>query len=49
VGINRSPDGFGNPHMSGASFLFVDGSVRYLTNDMSPEILQALSNLDKED
>jgi prepilin-type processing-associated H-X9-DG protein len=43
LGINRSPDGFGNRYLAGANLLFADGSVRYLTNEMDGEIVQALA------
>lgn len=41
-GINRSPDGFGGPFPSGANFLFVDGSVRFIKNTINPRIFKAL-------
>jgi prepilin-type processing-associated H-X9-DG protein len=43
LGINRSPDGFGGPFEGGASFLFVDGSVRFIKNTIDPSVLKALS------
>jgi prepilin-type processing-associated H-X9-DG protein len=42
-GINRSPDGFGGPTPGGASFLFADGSVRFLKNTIDPKVFKALS------
>jgi prepilin-type processing-associated H-X9-DG protein len=47
LGINRSPDGFGDQSRRGANILFADGSVRYLTNEMSPEIVQALAEAER--
>lgn len=41
-GINRSLDGFGGPYKYGANFLFVDGSVRFLKNSISPPTWKAL-------
>jgi prepilin-type processing-associated H-X9-DG protein len=43
LGLNRSPDGFGNGMGKGANFSFADGSVRFLANAVSPEVLKALS------
>jgi hypothetical protein len=44
LGINTSPDGFGSSApKGGASFVFVDGSTRFLTNGISPAVLEALS------
>src|SRR5262249_16117362 len=44
LGINRSPDGFGNPGKApGANFAFADGSVRFIGDNVSPEVLRALS------
>ena len=44
VGLGKSPDGFGGPWKSGVTqFLFMDGSVRALSNDTDPQVLKALS------
>lgn len=44
LGINRSPDGFGNPgKANGANFAFADGTVRFIADNVSPEVLRALS------
>jgi Protein of unknown function (DUF1559) len=43
LGINRAPNGFGGPFPGGASFLMVDGSVRFLKNTIDPNVLKALS------
>ena len=44
LGINTTPDGFGNPSPRGfACFVMADGSVRTLSNRTSPEVLKALS------
>jgi prepilin-type processing-associated H-X9-DG protein len=42
LGINRSAHGFGSVLPGGASFLFVDGSVRFLKNTIDPHVLKAL-------
>jgi hypothetical protein len=44
LGINKSPDGFGNPGDEvSASLLMVDGSVRTVMASISPEVLKALA------
>jgi len=43
IGLNRSPDGFGNAAGRGANFVFADGMVRFLSNKISPNVLKALS------
>jgi len=44
LGINTTPDGFGNPgSYKGAQFLMADGSIRFITNKVSPEVLKALA------
>jgi prepilin-type processing-associated H-X9-DG protein len=45
-GINTSKDGFGSPRGGGANFAFADGSVRFLKNDVHPDVLRALSTPD---
>lgn len=41
-GINRSSDGFGSPFQGGANILFVDGSVRFIKDNINPRIWKAL-------
>jgi prepilin-type processing-associated H-X9-DG protein len=43
LGINHRADGFGGPFPGGANFMFADGSVRFLKNSISPQVLNALS------
>lgn len=44
LGINKSPEGFGGPKpTAGAQFLFMDGSVRFLSDDVDPAVLRAIS------
>jgi hypothetical protein len=44
LGINKSPDGFGNPgDDKSALLLMVDGSVRNVMASISPEVLKALA------
>jgi prepilin-type processing-associated H-X9-DG protein len=43
LGVNRVAGGFGGPSGSGANFLFMDGSVRFLRNTTSLEVLRRLS------
>jgi prepilin-type processing-associated H-X9-DG protein len=43
-GINRSPHGFGGaPYSGGANFSMADGSVHFVSERVSPEVLRALS------
>jgi hypothetical protein len=43
IGINTSADGFGSPWPSGAQFSMADGSVKFITNNIDPEVLRALA------
>lgn len=43
LGVNQVPGGFGGPSGSGANFLFMDGSVRFLRDTTSREVLRRLS------
>lgn len=46
-GINRSPHGFGGPpYAGGAYFSMADGSVRFVSERISPQVLRALSTPD---
>jgi prepilin-type processing-associated H-X9-DG protein len=43
LGVNTLEDGFGGPSGSGANFVFMDGSVRFLHATTSREVLRRLS------
>jgi prepilin-type processing-associated H-X9-DG protein len=43
LGLNQSAQGFGNPDKTGAIFAFADGHVKFLKNNVNPEVLKALS------
>jgi hypothetical protein len=45
LGINRAPNGFGNPSstVKGASFVFADGRVPFISENISPGVLKALA------
>ena len=44
-GINQSPHGFGGPPgAGGANFMMGDGSVRLVSDQVSPDVLRAMSN-----
>jgi prepilin-type processing-associated H-X9-DG protein len=42
-GIHRVPERLSSPFRYGANLLFVDGSVRFLTNSVSPPTMKALA------
>ena len=46
VGLHRTAAGFGGPSPGGTAFVFLDGSVRFIRNDVSPAVLKALSTPD---
>jgi prepilin-type processing-associated H-X9-DG protein len=49
-GINRSPDGFGGrPGAGGANFLMADGSVKFISERTSLDVLRALASPKRED
>lgn len=44
LGLNTSPRGFGShPDQGGVNFIIGDGSVRFLANEIDPDVLKALS------
>jgi len=46
LGINRSPDGFGGPpSWRGGHFAMCDGSVRFISEDIDPGILEAMGTI----
>ncbi len=44
LGINQNPSGFGSPFTGGAQFVLTDGSVRFISENTSSEILRKLSD-----
>ncbi|KAA0134815.1 DUF1559 domain-containing protein [Gimesia chilikensis] len=45
-GINQGPETFAGPFGPGANVLFADGGVRFLSEDIDPAVLKALSTPD---
>lgn len=43
LGINRNLNGFGNLQAQGANFSMADGSVRFISEKISPRVLKALA------
>lgn len=43
AGLNASLDGFASPEQNGVQFVMCDGSARFITNDIDPRVLKALS------
>lgn len=44
LGINTNPRGFGShPDLNGVHFLFADGHVQHISNDVDPAVLKALA------
>lgn len=48
IGIATSPDGFGNTSGSGAYFVEASGAVKFISRDVAPEVLKAISGLHQE-
>jgi hypothetical protein len=46
LGINRGPRTFGGSRPEGGLFTLMDGSVRYLSSDIDPQVLKALATPD---
>lgn len=46
LGINHSPDGFGGPWEGGAHLLFADGAVRFVSENIDQQTLNALATPD---
>jgi prepilin-type processing-associated H-X9-DG protein len=42
-GVNKTRHGFGSTNERGANFLMLDGSVRFLSNDTAPDVLNVLA------
>lgn len=43
LGINTDPDGFGSPFDGGANFMLLDGSVRFIGEDVDQSVLRMLA------
>lgn len=43
LGISNSPNGFGSPFNGGMHFLMADGSVRFISQEIDPATLRALT------
>lgn len=43
LGLNAGPDGFGGPYVGGCNLLLMDGSVRFINNEVDPAILKAIA------
>lgn len=41
----NGPDGLGSPHAGGMHVLFVDGSVRFVSQNVQPELLEGLATI----
>lgn len=46
LGLNKGPDTFGSPFQGGVHFLMGDGAVRFLSDDIDPQVLKALATPD---
>lgn len=46
TGIGNRPDQFGSSSPGGANMLFMDGSVRFISENIDPEVLRGLSTPD---
>jgi hypothetical protein len=49
LGLNKTPDGFGNSRGGDVTFAMADGSIRTLNPNISPQVLKALSTPDAGD
>ncbi len=43
-GINKGPQSFGNPNEKGGFFLFGDGTVHFISENVDPEVLHRLAD-----
>jgi hypothetical protein len=43
LGINAAPEGFGSASPGGCHFLLMDGSVRFVSENVAPGVLKGLS------
>lgn len=46
LGLNKSSQGFGSPFYRGSQFLMTDGTVRFISENIDPQVLKAISTPD---
>jgi prepilin-type processing-associated H-X9-DG protein len=45
AGLNATPDGFANPSGGAVNFIFADGSVRAVRDEVNPNVLRAMAGV----
>jgi hypothetical protein len=46
LGLNKSPHGFGSPFIGGGHFLMADGAVKFISENIDPQVLKAIATPD---